>query len=862
MAADAARHRLEGTGVLSCRIKITHSHPDPARAAAENTQKSHPQQSSMSEMVNAFTTNGSRRNDKLADAIQSMVNLNSTVEFDSPIDPDAQATVTDFLDFTEYLPADMKRSCTLINNLDEVEHKASAGVHELTKVWGKPQDVPLDEKPDLVNLRAQISQTLGEAVRARTLSYTEAQRMSHNVEQHYIRAKNILAKLQTMLENYPTTRENSPALQKSVSPIATRAPLLKSREEHGGHKIRKHRAPRITVPGEVLAPYELDYESYGSESDTSESDGHVMETRNTPAVIASSNGRIKLKISKVSKDKDKEKVPKPPRQPRPPGVMGTNVHSAVAGISTTNALAKLKPPPPDAKKGSEDLPWLQLTDWELGMLRKRMKKNAVWSPSDTMIARELKVLGRGIEAYRMAKKEADAIGQPLDQPTPPQLLGQTVHAEGAISVEAVIGDQEVPVTNRGMKLNEAKKLKKENQQKEQQTKAADDTAEAVRRMTESAEALKNIFNAPTLNNKKAATKPVDKTPAKKRKRESVAPNESTEKPPEVEPLATKSDKAERPPPPKRTKTETPIPLPPPITRKDSKASTPVSSAATPVAEPAASVTSDAVSHPTKESSVDNTPTVKPTPIKVSTPILPPGKQLRKDVKREVKKEVKDIQPEPKKVEAPTNTRPSRSTAASKAPTPVPEPLPAKRPTSSRSKAASTEPPSFPTTATATIDRPRRSSTARNTPAPPAPVEPRQANKRTKRPAPGVVTADSEGSAAVSVGKRSSATRKKAGAKKEKKDGREGSAAQEVYDEFDDEGNLIDPDEPRYCLCNRVSFGTMIGCENNECEKEWFHLECVGLTDIPPRTTKWYCPDCRKKLNLGERGEVTARGKKK
>ena len=48
----------------------------------------------------------------------------------------------------------------------------------------------------------------------------------------------------------------------------------------------------------------------------------------------------------------------------------------------------------------------------------------------------------------------------------------------------------------------------------------------------------------------------------------------------------------------------------------------------------------------------------------------------------------------------------------------------------------------------------------------------------------------------------------------------------------------------------------------ECEKEWFHLECVGLTDIPPRTTKWYCPDCRRKLNIGQKGEVTARGKKK
>jgi hypothetical protein len=48
----------------------------------------------------------------------------------------------------------------------------------------------------------------------------------------------------------------------------------------------------------------------------------------------------------------------------------------------------------------------------------------------------------------------------------------------------------------------------------------------------------------------------------------------------------------------------------------------------------------------------------------------------------------------------------------------------------------------------------------------------------------------------------------------------------------------------------------------KCEKEWFHLECVGLDEIPPRTTKWYCPDCRVTLGIGEKGEVNARGKKK
>ncbi|ORX54620.1 hypothetical protein DM01DRAFT_1322020 [Hesseltinella vesiculosa] len=52
---------------------------------------------------------------------------------------------------------------------------------------------------------------------------------------------------------------------------------------------------------------------------------------------------------------------------------------------------------------------------------------------------------------------------------------------------------------------------------------------------------------------------------------------------------------------------------------------------------------------------------------------------------------------------------------------------------------------------------------------------------------------------------------------------------------------IDPNEPVYCYCRQVSYGDMIACDNEECEIEWFHNECVGLTD-PPKG-KWYCRDC-------------------
>jgi inhibitor of growth protein 4 len=57
---------------------------------------------------------------------------------------------------------------------------------------------------------------------------------------------------------------------------------------------------------------------------------------------------------------------------------------------------------------------------------------------------------------------------------------------------------------------------------------------------------------------------------------------------------------------------------------------------------------------------------------------------------------------------------------------------------------------------------------------------------------------------------------------------------------------IDPNEPKYCICNRVSSGNMVGCDNDYCEGgEWFHFECVGLTEQPKG--KWYCPQCRETM---------------
>ncbi|KAJ1418466.1 plan Homeodomain finger of tumor Supressor Ing4 [Ochromonadaceae sp. CCMP2298] len=52
---------------------------------------------------------------------------------------------------------------------------------------------------------------------------------------------------------------------------------------------------------------------------------------------------------------------------------------------------------------------------------------------------------------------------------------------------------------------------------------------------------------------------------------------------------------------------------------------------------------------------------------------------------------------------------------------------------------------------------------------------------------------------------------------------------------------IDPNEPVYCVCNRIAFGDMIACDNEECPIEWFHYTCVNLTRKPRNS--WICPTC-------------------
>lgn len=721
-------------------------------------------------------------------AIDSLGAINNGLgpALDERADPDAQATVTDFLEFTEHLPADMMRSLTLIGKLDNEYVDASIRLHDLTRLWGQLPTLPPGEKPQPAQLRADISDKINRGLTSRVYSQAEAVRMAENVNRHVNRLKLIHAKLRTMLENYPTENEHK-------SPARTKSPQLTrgaKRQPGGAEKGRRPRGPRITVPGEVLAPYDVGYDTCSEDSESSEEEDEEVEPvgmRRTPAARAGSQKpRSRKPIAKPPKT-PKLKLPKPASQ-----LPVSSSFNPANGIQP--AATPLRPPPENAVAGSEDAPWLQLTPWELAKLRKRMKKNAAWVPSDTMINRELKTLGRGYDGWVSAKKQAEEEGLPFEPTLPQPIVDDATGSEhlpmGAVSLDSAIAAEDKTLTNRGHELNKAKKIKKDRMSDQ----AAKEAEESARRFALMARNFQVSFQQPQPSAQPSAKN--TKRTQKKRKRDSVS-EADTEMPDSVNL--------------KRSKTETPVPIPqhislprptpiPPPQLTPGGTQVPQSTTPVPIPLPGqdqsimvgAKSSGETSPAPSTDAGASATTTIVPTkapadesppsPLKSVTPILPPVRETRA---RDAKAKEKSIVPPPIKTfsltDAPGATTPGTESS--------------RRPSS---RGQGQEPPGL------AAERPRRASTARNTPAPEASL--RQPSKRIKRPAPGIISRTNSGG-------NSAITKRKAAPKKSKRGAGAQKKEAEAEVEVDEEGNVIDPNEARYCVCNRVSFGTMVMCEN-------------------------------------------------
>lgn len=666
-----------------------------------------------------------------------------------PTDPDIQSTLSDFLTYTEHFPSHLTRALTLIEDQRTYAESKIKNVHDDTTSYSTLPTIK-HNRPDPVRLRRDISYALEEAERACQMAVVEAVRLDEMCEREAKRLDIVTAKLKA--QPMPPSRDPTPEQQALTSPNLKRERRMSTRgddikPEKGSRKLQdkaatKLRGRKIMVPGEVLPPPDPNAPPESMSDWTSPQRSPPVEE----APVGEKKGTTPRPRSRTPKppkfDKDK-KLPKP-RGPRAPGQPGTNAHSAVAGISTSNALLALTQPPDDAAKGSRWLPWMKLTEWEMAKLRKRMKKNAIWVPSQTMVRRELKNLGRGVAGKEAAKKR-EAEGGPayVDESNEPDPTKVIISGEESAQINALLGseslyideggdDADQELINRGMRLNEAKKLKRQRMLEEQRLQEEQELKAQIARE-----------QGIDVSDGKAGMKD-----GKKRKRDST-------------PVTAASNHL--------------LDTPDPLTKSG----------------PA------------------------PKRLKITTskvPLAPAG-----------------------------SSSSPKSTRNHKATTPPP---PARRPTLilKASKAVSEEPPNR----RAGLRRSSNASLPNGTTivSPKATTTSNKAStgRRNRRPAPGILTPADAESAQGSVSKRKTQPRKKTSLTAATEIVPEQLVAMEEY---------IDPDEPRYCLCGDVSWGTMIACDNEEnCEREWFHLACVGLDDLPPRRTKWYCPDCRRRLRRG------------
>ena len=45
----------------------------------------------------------------------------------------------------------------------------------------------------------------------------------------------------------------------------------------------------------------------------------------------------------------------------------------------------------------------------------------------------------------------------------------------------------------------------------------------------------------------------------------------------------------------------------------------------------------------------------------------------------------------------------------------------------------------------------------------------------------------------------------------------------------------------YCVCRQPESGDMIACDRDQCTAEWFHFQCVGISEPPEG--EWFCKEC-------------------
>ena len=785
-------------------------------------------------------------------------------------DPDAQALLNDFIDFTGFFPSDLKRSLTLVGKLDGSYLDATAKVHDLTATYGNLPSLPATQRPDPQDVRRNISAALDYAIHCRESAYAEANRLYLIAERHCARISTTKRKLEQL--PLPPSPEPLPdSIQGQTQSARTRRAATDGEHKSGitlhldstrvayrhtstaaqqkGRNKTEVTAGRSSIESSISGSNSEGH-GPGSLSNTGLSDDDTNDISGNAHDSCPDDGDAAGKKAKTTKIR----IPKIPKVQNGTGNNSATT-DALAALSASNLLANLEPPPADAKPGSKYAPWYKLTEWEMARLRKRMKKNAIWNPSDTMIRRELTDMGRGRENYEKAKAHAEATGDVFldEDPIDPT---KKVLGPGEISFSP-LSKEDMQLVNRGMRLNEAKKLKKETLAREQAARDAMEIEEASRRIADAGHSMKSLFTrssgidvSSSLPDSPVKAKS-SSGQARKRKREGSSEGNGSRR--EGVSVSAPDANGQAP---KRLR----IAPPRPLTLSDSNSKlrnhAPSTSSATKIKVPLAAI----------DSLVANgaDASIRRATVHSSTPF-----------------------DSLKKASTPTTaamTRPRRTSGVSKAMTPDPS-TPSFRSTNVRlrsrggatsasAKAASAEPPNK--GERRELRGLRRGSNAS------LPTSPRSGNtranvRRGKKAPPGLITAGEDGGTKVSVGKRKAAPKKRGSTADKKRSDKDNDPAERI--DSGEAGEDVDPNEERYCYCGDVSYGTMIACEADDvsimfcafrmkipmmilflltvhqCELEWFHIACVGLNEAPPRRSKWWCPECRKRLGMDDKSNV-------
>lgn len=652
---------------------------------------------------------------------------------DTEEDPETHATTREFVDYTEYLPSDLRRSLELIKSLHEQYDYYTAQILKFTKEFRTLQaELPASNgfartvTDKEMELRMNIARAMKAALRARHESAAEAAKMRKNVDCHHSRALAIRSKLDEV-----TIPSRDP------TPVSPRKPRVKERsdDQHCKITLRLNNERTPAAPSARGVGRRRNYNP-------------TPRARQPPQTTASN-------------EEDWEDCPEPivkPKKKKPP-----------TGAPKRGPKPPTEPPfSGGAQARNEDgtaipghlLPWNRLTNEELARLRKRMKKNAGWTPSVTMIIRELETLGRGPKHKDLFTDQTEGrLGEDFLKIYGPE--------DGGIGDPEKIApdDGEGVRENKGMRLNRAKKRKREEERKEKER----EERERERQVAEEAE-----------NARKAEEERKEKERLAKEARERErAIREAAEREAAAAAAAEKERLA-------REAREEKL-------REEKAQEKAREKAAVKEKERVAAIMaarsrimrSTSISTGATDSTTTTTASVEASSIEDVDEDMP-------DVDADA--------PPPRRL-----GRPPKNT------------LPTFKPGHKRAASTTT----------------------------PAGVDPKRSKRDLAVPAPAAAPTTARKRGLVGRGTR----------KKPTTPG-DGEGAEEDWVDEEEEEDLN-----KYCLCDDVSRGTMVACENSQCSKVWFHIECVGLKEeeLTPRL-KWFCPLCLD--STGKRGAGKRRTGKK